>query len=195
MGRRQQILDAASAIVSEHGIVALSVRGVAARAGIGASTLRHYFPSQRDLYDAVVGQAFHAQLDDMRITDRAVPPSRRLIECAAQFLPRDGTRSAELEGWFALYASGVGPERTEQGSRLLATLTRHARNRVEQWLATLQEEEALKGGEIARHATLLLTMVDGLSLGILTPDSGVTVPGARELLGAVIIGAIVRDGR
>lgn len=191
MDRRSQILQAASAIVAERGIVALSVRNVAAAAGIGASTLRHYFPSQKDLYDAFLGDAFHSQLSDMRIQDSRVEPAERLMECMAQFLPPDETGKAALEGWFFLYSSSIGPERTEQGVRLLATLTRHARDRVERWLGTLDGEGALRDGSVSDHATLLLSLVDGLSLQIVAPDSGMTVQLARHILGIAIARAVL----
>jgi AcrR family transcriptional regulator len=194
MDRRAQILKAASAIVAERGIDALSVRNVAAAAGLGASTLRHYFPSQKDLYDAFLGDAFHSQLSDVRIEDSRVEPAERLMECMAQFLPLDDMRKAELEGWFFLYSSGIGPERTEQGARLLATLTRHARDRVERWLGQLDSEGALLDGSISDHATLLLSLVDGLSLQIVTPDSGMTVHMARHILSITIARAVIDSG-
>lgn len=194
MDRRQQILKAASTIVAERGIGALSVRNVAAAAGLGASTLRHYFSSQKALYDAFLGDAFHSQLSDLRIEDSRVEPAERLTECIVQFLPLDDMRKAELEGWFFLYYSGIGPERTEQGARLLATLIRHARDRVERWLISLQSEGALQDDSVSDHATLLLSLVDGLSLQIVTPDSGITIPVARHILGIAVARAVVDDG-
>ena len=43
----EQILEAARSVIAESGVAALSVRTVAARAGIGASTLRYHFPTLR----------------------------------------------------------------------------------------------------------------------------------------------------
>lgn len=190
--RRAQILRAAQQVVAERGVAALSVRNVAARAGIGPSTLRHYFPSQHALYDAVLGQAFNAQLDDLRITDTSAPPARRLAECMAQFLPPDETRVPELEAWFAGYAAALGPTRTDQGTRLVHTLSAHARERVGRWLAVLEAEGALAARDRERSTTLLLAVVDGLCLQLLTPGSHATVALTRDILADVIDGLIAR---
>ncbi|QTV79795.1 TetR/AcrR family transcriptional regulator [Microbacterium sp. NIBRBAC000506063] len=86
--RRKQILAAARELAATGGLAAVSVRSVATRAGIGASTLRHYFPTQQELHDAVLGATFDANLRDLRIAETAVSAEDRLVECLWQFLPR-----------------------------------------------------------------------------------------------------------
>lgn len=175
-------------------MAALSVRAVAARAGIGPSTLRHYFPSQQALYDAVLGQAFDALVEDLRIADTGVPPARRLTECLAQFLPADETHVPELEAWFGAYAAALGPARTEQGVRALHTLSAHARERVGRWLAALEDEGVLDLRDRERTTALLLAVLDGLCLQLLTPGSGATAALAHGLLADVVEGLTVREG-
>ncbi|SFA92093.1 transcriptional regulator, TetR family [Amycolatopsis marina] len=189
--RRQQILDAATRIVAEGGMSALSVRAVAAAAGIGASTLRYYFPSQRELYDEVVGRSFDDQLSNLRIHDRAIPPAERLLECLLQFLPPSEDQVLHLERWLAFYTSAVGPDRTEQGAALLASFAHRARRRVDAWLAVLQQEDALRHGDRARHGTLLLALIDGLCLELLTPQSPATLESARTALADAIGNTVV----
>ena len=180
--RRRQIVDAAVELVAEKGVEALSVRGVAVRAGIGASTLRHYFPTQRDLYDEVVGATFDLQLDDLRIHDSTVPAELRLTECLGQFLPENDDQRPQLEGWFGFYISAVGPTRTEQGARLLATFSQRARERVEGWLAILASEKALPRTDVPRVATTALAVINGLCLELLTPQTTQTVSDAHNAL-------------
>jgi len=180
--RRRQIVDAAVELVAEKGVEALSVRGVAVRAGIGASTLRHYFPTQRDLYDEVVGATVDLQLDDLRIHDSTVPAATRLTECLGQFLPKNEDQRPQLEGWFGFYISAVGPTRTEQGARLLATFSQRARQRIEGWLSVLAHEKALPRAEIPRLATTALALIDGLCLELLTPQTALTVSDAHNVL-------------
>ena len=93
------------------------------------------------------------QLSDLRVEDSRVPAAQRLTERLQQFLPSNNARRVQLEGWFALYASAIGPERTEQGARLLVTLTQHTQDRVQQWLRTREGEGTLREGGIgvARH--------------------------------------------
>jgi AcrR family transcriptional regulator len=184
--RREQILRAAAEIAAEQGMSAVTVRSVALRAGIGASTLRHYFPTQQALYDALVGQLLDAQLDDLRIHDWTVPPAQRLAECLGQFLPAtDGSR-AELEQWLLLHASSVGPNPSDQARHLLAVLTARGRQRVDAWLEALAAEGVLRHADLRRHAIVLLALLDGLSLSMVTPESTVTVAEAREVLADAI---------
>lgn len=184
--RREQIVAAAQQLVSEHGAGSLSVRNVAAKAGIGASTLRHYFPSQRELYDAVLGAAFNAQLNDLSIADSNIRASRRLAECMLQFLPKDERQVPELEAWFTIYTSAIGSGRTEHGAQLLAALEHHARTRVDTWLAILDAEGVLRHPDRRRHSTLLFALIDGLCLELLVPESPTTLSLARSVLSDAI---------
>ena len=184
--RREQIVRAATEIAAEGGLAALTVRAVAARAGIGASTLRHYFPTQRALHQAVVDQSLDAELLDLRIGDRTVPAATRLTECLAQFLPTATDGRVELENWLALYASALGPQRTEQARRLLSGMTARALDRVDTWLATLEAEGALRHPDRLRHATVLLALIDGLCLQLLATESGAGVAEARSILAEAV---------
>jgi len=180
--RRQEIVRAAKQLVAESGISALSVRSVAARTGIGASTLRYYFPTQHALYTEVVVGTFDAELDDLRIHDQSVPPQRRLTECLAQFLPVDDKAVPQLDAWLSFYRMATGPERTEQGERLLAVFSQRARQRVAAWLAVLADEGVLASADSRAQTTMLLALVDGLCLSLLTPESDTTLEEAHALL-------------
>ena len=52
--RRQEILEAARVLLSEEGYDQLSLRRVAAAAGIHLKTLQHYFPSKEDLIQSTL---------------------------------------------------------------------------------------------------------------------------------------------
>lgn len=189
--RRAEILRAAQEIAVAEGVSGLSVRAVASRAGIGASTLRHYFPTQHHLFDAVLGQVLNAQLEDLRISDTSVPPAVRLTECMQQFLPADDASVPQLEGWLAGYAAAFGPGRSEQGRAVLATLSRHARDRVSQWLAVVDVEGMLRPPSTEQAATILVATVNGLSLELITPETPINLETARQALTHVIAATIV----
>lgn len=185
--RPEEILAAAAQIVSEHDWEAVSVRAVAARAGIGASTLRHYFPTQRDLYDALVGRLLRSRLDDLRIRDTSVPARTRLTECVGQFLPADDGGRTEIEALVATYATAVGPTATEQGARLLEVMGQQARAQTEGWIVALLDEGAMSVRiEPSRLTTILLSLVDGLCLEMVTPGTQLSPAGAHSLLAEVV---------
>ncbi|MGP4025891.1 TetR/AcrR family transcriptional regulator [Actinomadura sp. 3N407] len=50
--RRREIADAVLAIVAEHGLPAVSMTEVAARAGVSAGRVQHYFPTKQKLIEA-----------------------------------------------------------------------------------------------------------------------------------------------
>lgn len=191
LDRRAQILEAARALLTEQGMGGLSVRGVAARAGIGASTLRHYFPTQRDLHRAVFQEALDAQVHDLRMHDGSVPPTDRLTECLLQFLPSaEGQARQVLPQWVAglaataeSVAASTGAEgEADLGSVVRSTLQERGDERIRSWLAVLAEEGVVPQSD-PTPAILLTAVIDGLTLRLATsPSSTFGVAQARALL-------------
>ena len=60
---KAEILDAAWALVREHGLAALSLRDLAARVGMRAPSLYQYFASKHAIYDAMFAQGMRAALE------------------------------------------------------------------------------------------------------------------------------------
>ncbi|ANS79440.1 transcriptional regulator [Serinicoccus hydrothermalis] len=168
--RRQEIVDAARRLVERSGIESISVRSVAREAGIGASTLRHYFPTQADLFDVLIEPALERMLPDLRIADRRVAPRRRLTECLMQYFPGDFMRTEFTSMWFSAYAAAVGPSATEHGTHTLERMSAVSRDRIESWLVQLESEGALL---VDRGAAmlLLLTVLDGMCVQLITPGT------------------------
>lgn len=147
-----------------EGADSLSVRAVAQRAGVGASTLRYYFPTQRALLDTVLTNVYTDALPDERIRDSSVPPKERLIECLGHLLdPAEGEVDAR-EAWNQIFQTFIAPDATDAARAGYAVLTRQVEQRVESWLAILDAEGALPPGDNARRTHFLLTLLDGLSL-------------------------------
>lgn len=170
MSTRERIVAAATAMVQE-GAERLSVRAVATRAGVGASTLRHHFPTQRDLINAALTATYLEAMPDERIRDASVPPRERLRECLWRLLePLDDTHDPRGV-WEDLLRTFAGPETTDDVRAGYAVLVAQAEVRVGAWLAILEEEGALRPGDNVRRTRLLLTVVDGLSIERALPRS------------------------
>lgn len=181
--RAEHIVDAAEAIARESGMPAVSVRAVAARAAVGIGTLRHYFPRQRDLHDAVADRLLRQELSDLRIADRDRPTAERLSECLAQFLPPSQDEVGHLVAWLRMYAAAVDPQAAPGVERTVATLDAGGRRMVRGWLETLDAEGVLTWpGDHDELVTLLLSVVSGLCLILVTPDTTLTVDRAHALL-------------
>lgn len=191
MDRRTSIVEAARAILNEGGPHQISVRAVAARAGIGASTLRHYFPTQEGLYDAVVEATFDEALSHFRLHDSTVPARERLAECLWQFVPAGEQRDAGLRQWLTVMATATGPEAKPEQRRRLTLMMDRAFDAVAGWLRVLELEGALAPGPLERHVRLLLVAVDGLAMWLLFAPPGQD-QGEADAVMLAVVDAVLR---
>lgn len=148
------------------------MRGVAARAGVGASTLRHYFPTQRELLDTVLRTVYETAIPDQRIRDTSIPARERLIECVWSLLEPIGVGEQSRETWKKIFDLFIAPEATDDARTGFLVLVRQAEQRVLSWFAILEDEGALPPGDNVRRTHYLLTVADGLSIGRALPSSG-----------------------
>lgn len=190
---RERIIAAATELATQGFETRPSVRAVAAHAGVGASTLRHYFPSQRDLFDAVLQRSFEKQYPDERIHDASVPARERLLECLTNLLTPIGEGEQAREFWMQLFNFASTAERT-QTTTTFTNLTRVASTRVESWLEVLEDQGAISPGDRARRALFLLTLIDGLAIGRALP-AGSSDPGGELGVLEDAVDAVLRSGR
>lgn len=201
--RREQILSAAEQVLAEGGLGAVTVRAVAARAGIGASTMRYWFPTQEQLSAAVAQRVLATTFRDERIDDAGVPAAVRLTECTVQFLPRldqqPAVQEQQVSAWLVLITSAAGPGANAMGRALYASGLAVSRTTVEGWLRRLADEGSLDHHDIARSALSLLTRIDGLTMGLALPGSTLDLQTAHQILrddvDALLARASHQDGR
>lgn len=165
--RSHQIVEAARALLEEDPRSSLAVRKVAERAGIGATTLRHYFPTQRSLREAILVESFRTPLGDERIHDASLPAEERLHECLRQLLPPSTGKPLSTSGWLDTLITTFG----EPGSSVArlaweGRVTEHV-NAVTRWL-TILSEEGLFRSALRGRVLFLLACVDGLAVSRLT---------------------------
>ncbi|KHK96700.1 TetR family transcriptional regulator [Microbacterium mangrovi] len=92
--RTEQIASAALRVLERVGLAGLSVRGVAAEAGIAAASLRRAFPTQHALRVyclELIEERVTARISALDLTGRAL-----VDELLAQLLPLDAERRTEL---------------------------------------------------------------------------------------------------
>lgn len=87
---RDRILIAAATMLGEDPTARLSVRGVAARAGVSTGSLRHFFPTQRELVETVVAGLYDIEIPDDPIYDTERTPADRLVACLRLLLAEFG---------------------------------------------------------------------------------------------------------
>ncbi|CAM3482364.1 TetR/AcrR family transcriptional regulator [Isoptericola cucumis] len=169
---RDRILVAAATMFSEDPGARLSVRAVAARAGVSTGSLRYHFPTQRALLDTMLATLYGHVAPDHRIHDRSVPARDRLVECLRQVVALAGVGQRSRELWGEVYRKFIEPEPTEELRAATAAVQVQGLRRIESWLAVLTEEGALAAGDNSRRARFLQTVVDGLTLERAMPTSG-----------------------
>ncbi len=173
MSRRDEIIDAAIRLAesSAPGEATLSVRAIAKEAGIGASTLRHYFPTQNALYQEVARRSMQTVVQDFSISDSSIDPAERLYEVCAQFLINDELKDIQLETWFKMHLNALGPNPHEGSHSLLEHAHEITYDSLHRWLGILADEGHLDPAEVTPSATLLFTAIDGMALhSIITPE-------------------------
>ncbi|MGC4943262.1 TetR/AcrR family transcriptional regulator [Kribbella sp. DT2] len=192
--QRERILAAAARVTGESGLEKVSVRAVAGAAGIGMGTLRHYFPTQRDLHDALVRRLLDDQLDDFAIADARLDAGDRLVRCMVQFLPADEESRPLLEIWFGLYHGALRPESSSLARQFLEVSSERARERIASWLRVLADEGRFDSARSAETTMLLSSLSSGLCLELLTPGTPLTVESAKTLL-STTVRSVIEGGR
>lgn len=163
--RQEELAEATWRVILRDGISAVSIRTVAAEAGVSTGSLRHIFPSKTDLLvyamqlvDERAGMRIEAHLEE--------PDPRRLVlSVIRELLPLDAQRRAEMEVNIALIAEARTDERMKQVRDDAYQVLRAACRRM---LAHLRDNGLTDPGiNLDEAATALHGLVDGLATHLL----------------------------
>lgn len=190
--RREHILTAAAGLLSESGAARLSVRAVSEAAGVGMGTLRHYFPTQKELHHALVVKLVDQEIREFEIHDSRLPADVRLRRCMLQFVPSDKESMPLLEVWFGLYRVGLDPMGTPFNRQLLEVSAARSREQIRRWLELLAEEGHLPWESLTMHVLRLSSLVSGLCLELVTPGSDMTPKDAQSIV-TEMVSSILRS--
>lgn len=177
--RREELAEAAWRVLLRDGVGRVSVRSVAAEAGLTVSSLRHVFSSQDELL------AFSLQLVLERVGRRVEPmlpvTDRRGVEAvAAQFLPLDPERCAEMEVYLSLFmAARTNPELMPLREEAHAALRMSCRNLIE---ALDNGTDLAPGADHELEVRRLHALLDGLAMHLVFEGADGDPDGARRLL-------------
>ncbi|WP_299035014.1 TetR/AcrR family transcriptional regulator [uncultured Pseudokineococcus sp.] len=171
-GSREKVLAAAAAMYAEDPTATLSVRAVAARAGVSTGSLRFHFPTQAALRETLLAAIYDHSFPDDVITDVSRPPRERLLTCLRNLLAPVGTGPQAREAWRRLLKQLLAAEPpTAQVQAAYEEMGTQSSRRVARWLRVLADEGALPPGNNEVRAHFLLTVVGGLSFERATPGA------------------------
>jgi AcrR family transcriptional regulator len=164
MKTREKILKAAAEMIADDVTATLSVRAVAARAGVSTGSLRFHFPTQRALQDEVLTRIYQHFMPDDPILDRSLPARDRLVNCLRQVLAPGGVGDDARRSFGLAYEAFIAPAPSEQVRAAYLGYERASAARVTYWLSTLDDEGSVPPGDRAKDVRFLLTVLNGLSL-------------------------------
>lgn len=173
--RRRAIADALWRVVAREGFEGVSLRHVAAEAGVSMGMVQHYFHTKEqmllfalDTMEERAGARFAAEL--ARLPDP--PPPRAAVRALLiQLLPLDEARRAEGHSLYALLVGGLRPG--ELGQRL-----RTGMGQLREFL-TGHVAASKVASDPESAAVTLMALTDGLAAhvlgGFLSPETAEAV--------------------
>lgn len=188
--RRQHILEAACAVVAEHGFRSLRISDVAGRAGVSTGTVHYYFGNK----DELLKQAFRFQLEES-VRHRDVgdvenrDPVARLRRLAEGYLPISQLTVDAWRVWMELWVSALG----DVGMR------RVNNHYYDEWRAAVQQAvtEGIDRGLLAVPDPIVFTdafvsMLDGLAIQVVIGSEHMDADRMRATCRAFIDAAVAR---
>lgn len=179
--RRHDLAAAVWTVVRERGIGAVSVRTVAAEAGVAVGSLRHVFPTRTELV------LFSAELMLTQARERinSVPRSGVIADDALavlrELLPLSPDARAELEVNLALIAEAPAvPELSGIRDRATAELAELC-TAIAHWLMS-GGADAPTSAAATRAGQRLYALVDGLALHLLSAPADADPTWAVDIL-------------
>lgn len=177
--RREEIATAAWRVILHRGISAVSVRTVAAEAGLSVGSVRHVFASQSQLLAFAMELVIdRAEARIMALPERAAPVET-MEAIAVELLPLDEERRSEMEVYLALFAvTGADPKLIETRAEVWGRVHAGCRTIVTRLAdATSVTEEQVKQEVIRLHA-----LVDGLAAHLVWQPEEVSEAAARTTI-------------
>lgn len=212
--RRAELVAAALRVITTEGFAAASVRRVAQEAGHSPGSLRHYFPRQDALVEAVLAEVTEVaatRLLPLVLALEAAGPDE-VVDAACALLegllPLDAARATEWSVWSALVDPPAAPDALERWRHAGWTGTRHQCRQVVRKLAApvsrpVPSDPAVPGtAEILASTTdlapladpvaearagVLHAVVDGLSVQLMTQPTELSRKEARRVLRRAVV--------
>lgn len=157
--RSAEIADAARHVALEQGLAAVTLRSIAARAGVTPALVAHYQPNMDALVASTFGTIVAAEIDEVERLLAALPGPRDRLGALLDTL-LDGSRDDVTVVWVEAWAIG----------RRNDALAASVREQMDAWQGVVQGvvEEGVAGAgfetdDAAATAWQLLGMIDGLN--------------------------------
>ncbi len=157
--RRRIVSDAAARVLARNGLGALSVRGVAAEAGLPPSTVRYVFPTQASVRTHALETVFDATTRRVDAVPETLPDRERARRILLELLPLDEERLIELDVYLALgNAALTDPALRPALDRVVSDM--------QQWTEQIVRLVGVPEAERVFEAQRLHALIDGLAMHV-----------------------------
>lgn len=165
---RDRVLWAGASMLADGPGAALSVRAVAAKAGVSVGSLRHHFPTQRALINAVVKLVYDFSPTVGDLDDTSVPARDRLMAYLSTILAPTIDFDA-VSAWRLTFSRYVMTTPSAEASAEYLAAERETALRIEHVLNRFEENGALAAGDNSRRAAFLVAVITGISVSQALP--------------------------
>lgn len=192
--RRRVIVEALWRVVARDGAHEVSVRHVAAEAGMPKSSIGHYVGTMPQLLGLAVDQLVEANMDYLMTLDLLELDVDKVTEVLVTMVPANDTRRHRSGVWLLLVAqAGADPEFAEVLRRLNAAV---ADGLTEILAAMLKQGLLHPTRDVAIEAGRLHALIDGISIQCMTDPTLRSEDDVRAILrGEVLALAVPGDVR
>ncbi len=124
---KANILAAASELFLEGGVKSLSVRAIAARAGISTIGIYSHFQGKQGILDALYIEGFELVIDSMTVADTSLSGRDTIMQASAQYLDMAENHAAHYRLIFGERDPGFvpSPDAEHVGATAFTTMARH----------------------------------------------------------------------
>jgi DNA-binding transcriptional regulator YbjK len=179
--RRRTVSAAAGRVLARDGLGALSVRNVAAEAGLPPSTVRYTFPTQSSVREHALALVFDGTAARIGALPADLTGRARAHAVLVELLPLDDERRVELDVYLALGTAAL----TDAELRPV-----HDRvvDEMREWCGQVLRAVGVPKADMSYEARRLHALVDGLAMQVVRVEAGADAAWAIEVLDRHVAG-------
>ena len=177
---RQRLLDALMTLIAERGLDQVSIREVAAAAGVSIGTVQYYCRSKDEMLQMTFEHVIGRILERATGIERAGGVGEVLRRGLLEFLPLDETRRTEARVYLAFAARAAVAPNLAAVQHALMSESRTVCSQAFQVARDRGQASSDLDADAAAAATV--AMVDGLLLHMLTDPTGMPAEVAVAVL-------------
>lgn len=168
--KRDAIGRAVWAVLDQDGLMGLSIRSAALRAGIPASTLQYFFATREDLISHALQLAIKEQQARIDADEPRDSLAEQVEDALCSVLPLDDGRRVEAQVWFSALASLRGA-----AHRKVLDDAEEGLDHLARWSV-----KVITGRDLPGEAVRLRAFIDGLALNALSRPALFAPSAVRE---------------